>query len=245
MTNREFAEIAIGKINRRIENLKVCENLTKQHKLEHGDEIKNLMSELEEINNMVTKDYYFSDDKFDVFGQSTSHLVNEYTKKADDLNKIIMIESEGACLINYDGYIIKASPDYRTKIKNGDEVILVDCEVYAQADSEMRNRLTNFNMMKGYEFKEDTEESIESGIQSTIDEEYAFLDLAKKENAKERAAELFNNALDYLSELANGEELYNILTNSLGMTNEEIEEYGIDYLDEFYENEQDGGMNMC
>ena len=48
-----------------------------------------------------------------------------------------------------------------------------------------------------------------------------------------------------MSELANGEELYNILTNSLGMTNEEIEEYGIDYLGEFYENEQDGGMNMC
>ncbi len=58
------------------------------------------------------------------------------------------------------------------------------------------------------------------------------------ELSEKRVREILNNALDWISEVQKGSELYRILRSCLGMTNEEIESEGFT-LENYYEDEED------
>lgn len=57
-----------------------------------------------------------------------------------------------------------------------------------------------------------------------------------KELPESRARQILSGALDYLSELLKGQELYNVLSGSVGMTHEELESEGFT-LQNYYEEE--------
>lgn len=58
---------------------------------------------------------------------------------------------------------------------------------------------------------------------------------------EERKTKLLDAALDYLSELSQGEELYRTLHNCMGFTNEELVEYGMEGLQEHFQYEWEDG----
>ena len=142
----------------------------------------------------------------------------------------------------YNDLNIVVEPDYVECIANEDESEEYFCMVYDINDIEHKYCLLGFNIMQGFEFEENSIKCIEETIQRMTEENTADIELSRLRLKFDRQSELFNNALGYFSELAKDEELYNILTKSLGMTEDEIEEYGIDYLTNDMEEEQ--GMTM-
>ena len=62
--------------------------------------------------------------------------------------------------------------------------------------------------------------------------------LLKRELPEKRVREILSGALDWISELLRGRELYGVLKSSFGMTNEEIKNEGFD-LENYYEDEDE------
>lgn len=98
--------------------------------------------------------------------------------------------------------------------------------------------------MHGFEFKENTVQNVEGAIKRITDESEQYIELSRTKYESQRCKDLLSNALEYLSEIQDGEELYNTLRNHLEMTDEEILQNDFDYLTEYFENEQNGGMNL-
>ena len=67
---------------------------------------------------------------------------------------------------------------------------------------------------------------------------------AYKELPETRARQILSGALDYLSDLLKGQELYNVLSGSVGMTHEELESEGFTLQNYYEEAEDDEEMEM-
>ena len=65
-----------------------------------------------------------------------------------------------------------------------------------------------------------------------------------KELSEPRARQILSGALDYLSELLKGQELYNVLGGSVGMTHEEMEIEGFTLQDYYEEETEDEEIEM-
>lgn len=147
-------------------------------------------------------------------------------------------------MLEYKDYNIIVEPEYQSAIKNGENPFDYMCEVYDRTDSEFERCLAKFNIMKGFEFKENTAQNVEGAITRITDESEQYIELSRTKYELQRKNEILSNAFGYLSEIQSGEELYNTLRNRLGMTDEEILQNDFDYLTEYFENEQNGGMNL-
>ena len=127
-------------------------------------------------------------------------------------------------MFRYDGYVIITKPDYEEAIKNGDEIAEIWCEVYAEADTEVKHCLNEFNMMPCFEYTENTVSEIENGIKNIIDNDSSYLELQIRSKKFERQSELFWRAVEYIKQSIGGSDIETTLSEVLGMTDEEIEE---------------------
>lgn len=141
-------------------------------------------------------------------------------------------------MIKFDGLVIKVEPDYIDRIEKGIEIDELWCEVYQESDTEFKHKLGDFNMMQGFEYKEATVESIESGIKRMVESDWSSYQLEIKTLELDRMKELLGNAVEYIKESVNSEDLDTALKVCIGMTDDEIK--SIESMSEV----QEEGMNL-
>ena len=141
-------------------------------------------------------------------------------------------------MIKFDGLVIKVEPDYKERIEKGIEIDELWCEVYQESDTEFKHKLGDFNMMQGFEYKEATVEAIESGIKRMIETDWSSYQLEIKTLELDRMKELLGNAVEYIKESVNSEDIDTTLKICIGMTDDEIK--SIESLSEV----QEEGMNL-
>ncbi len=141
-------------------------------------------------------------------------------------------------MIKFDGLVIKVEPDYKERIEKGIEIDELWCEVYQESDTEFKHKLGDFNMMQGFEYKEATVEAIESGIKRMIETDWSSYQLEIKTLELDRMKELLGNAVEYIKESVNSEDIDTALKICIGMTDDEIK--SLESLSEV----QEEGMNL-
>ena len=141
-------------------------------------------------------------------------------------------------MINFDGLVIKVEPDYKERIEKGIEIDELWCEVYQESDTEFKHKLGDFNMMQGFEYKEATVEAIESGIKRMVETDWSSYQLEIKTLELDRMKELLGNAVEYIKESVNSEDIDTTLKICIGMTDDEIK--SLESLSEV----QEEGMNL-
>lgn len=141
-------------------------------------------------------------------------------------------------MIKFDGLVIKVEPDYKERIEKGIEIDELWCEVYQESDTEFKHKLGDFNMMQGFEYKEATVEAIESGIKRMVETDWSSYQLEIKTLELDRMKELLGNAVDYIKESVNSEDIDTTLKICIGMTDDEIK--SLESLSEV----QEEGMNL-
>ena len=144
-------------------------------------------------------------------------------------------------MFEYDGYVIKTTPDYKEALKKGNEIDELVCEVYSASDTEFKNCLNEFNMMRSFEYREDTENEIETGIKNIIDSDSLYLELKMKQEKFERQSTYFYRAVGFIKQSMGGEDIENTLRLCIGMTDDEIKET----LEELNEQEKTQGIEMA
>lgn len=147
-------------------------------------------------------------------------------------------------MLEYKDYNIIIEPEYKSAIENGENPFDYMCEVYDKTDLAFERCLAKFNIMRGFEFEENTAQNVESAITRITDESEQYIELSRTKYELQRKNEILSNTFGYLSEIQSGEELYDTLRNRLEMTDEEILQNDFDYLTEYFENEQNGGINL-
>ncbi|MBR3996095.1 MAG: hypothetical protein IKI97_12545 [Clostridia bacterium] len=141
-------------------------------------------------------------------------------------------------MIKFDGLVIKVEPDYKERIEKGIEIDELWCEVYQESDTEFKHKLGDFNMMQGFEYKEATVEAIESGIKRMVETDWSSYQLEIKTLELDRMKELLGNAVEYIKESVNSEDIDTTLKICIGMTDDEIK--SLESLSEV----QEEGMNL-
>lgn len=141
-------------------------------------------------------------------------------------------------MIKFDGLVIKVEPDYKERIEKGIEINELWCEVYQETDTEFKHKLGDFNMMQGFEYKEATVEAIESGIKRMVETDWSSYQLEIKTLELDRMKELLGNAVKYIKESVNSEDIDTALKICIGMTDDEIK--SLESLSEV----QEEGMNL-
>ena len=141
-------------------------------------------------------------------------------------------------MIKFDGLVIKVEPDYKERIEKGIEIDELWCEVYQESDTEFKHKLGDFNMMQGFEYKEATVEAIESGIKRMVETDWSSYQLEIKTLELDRMKELLGNAVEYIKEAVNSEDIDTTLKICIGMTDDEIK--SLESLSEV----QEEGMNL-
>ena len=141
-------------------------------------------------------------------------------------------------MIKFDGLVIKVEPDYKERIEKGIEIDELWCEVYQESDTEFKHKLGDFNMMQGFEYKEATVEAIESGIKRMVETDWSSYQLEIKTLELDRMKDLLGNAVEYIKESVNSEDIDTALKICIGMTDDEIK--SLESLSEV----QEEGMNL-
>ena len=142
-------------------------------------------------------------------------------------------------MIKFDGLVIKVEPDYKDRIEKGIEIDELWCEVYQESDTEFKHKLGDFNMMQNHEYHDETVEDIEKGAIRIVETEWATVQVERANLALERSKELLGNAVEYIKESVNSEDLNHVLKICIGMTDDEINS-----LNEDVAEEQNQGMNL-
>ena len=105
------------------------------------------------------------------------------------------------------------------------------CQVYS--DPAYKNQVDDFCLAVGYEIPDDSEEALKKGG-------FEYLGVKQTVLTEKRKMELIENFLDWMSEHhENDEDLYLVLSENIGFTQEELHEFDIESLDEYYEREQE------
>ena len=116
---------------------------------------------------------------------------------------------------------------------NGRKVICEGyyCQVYS--DSEYRNQVDDFCLAIGHELRNGSEASLQQYL-------YDYLCNGEGKMTQKRKMEIIDKFLGWMIEHHNNDkDLYLVLKNSIGMTKEELNEFSIESLDEYYEKEQE------
>lgn len=141
-------------------------------------------------------------------------------------------------MIKFDGLVIKVEPDYKDRIEKGIEIDELLCEVYQESDTEFKHKLGDFNMTQGFEYDEESVESIEKGIKKMVESDWSSYQLEIKTLELDRTKQILGNAVEYIKESVSSEDLNTVLKVCIGMTDDEIE--SLDSMSEV----QEEGMNL-
>lgn len=142
-------------------------------------------------------------------------------------------------MIKFDGLVIKVEPDYKDRIEKGIEIDELWCEVYQESDTEFKHKLGDFNMMQNFEYDDESVESIEKGIKQMVERDWSSYQLEIKILDIDRMKQILGNAVEYIKESVNSEDLNHVLKICIGMTEDEINS-----LNEDVAEEQNQGMNL-
>jgi len=142
-------------------------------------------------------------------------------------------------MIKFDGLVIKVEPDYKDRIEKGIEIDELWCEVYQESDTEFKHKLGDFNMMQNFEYDDESVESIEKGIKQMVERDWSSYQLEIKILEIDRIKQILGNAVEYIKESVNSEDLNHVLKICIGMTDDEINS-----LNEDVAEEQNQGMNL-
>ncbi|MBQ8766049.1 MAG: hypothetical protein IJZ16_04535 [Clostridia bacterium] len=142
-------------------------------------------------------------------------------------------------MIKFDGLVIKVEPDYKDRIEKGIEIDELWCEVYQESDTEFKHKLGDFNMMQNFEYDDESVESIEKGIKQMVERDWSSYQLEIKILELDRMKQILGNAVEYIKESVNSEDLNHVLKICIGMTDDEISS-----LNEDVAEEQNQGMNL-
>ena len=142
-------------------------------------------------------------------------------------------------MIKFDGLVIKVEPDYKDRIEKGIEIDELWCEVYQESDTEFKHKLGDFNMMQNFEYDDESVESIEKGIKQMVERDWSSYQLEIKILELDRMKQILGNAVEYIKESVNSEDLTHVLKICIGMTDDEINS-----LNEDVAEEQNQGMNL-
>ena len=142
-------------------------------------------------------------------------------------------------MIKFDGLVIKVEPDYKDRIEKGIEIDELWCEVYQESDTEFKYKLGDFNMMQNFEYDDESVESIEKGIKQMVESDWSSYQLEIKILELDRMKQILGNAVEYIKESVNSEDLNHVLKICIGMTDDEINS-----LNEDVAEEQNQGMNL-
>ena len=142
-------------------------------------------------------------------------------------------------MIKFDGLVIKVEPDYKDRIEKGVEIDELWCEVYQESDTEFKHKLGDFNMMQNFEYDDESVESIEKGIKQMVESDWSSYQLEIKILELDRMKQILGNAVEYIKESVNSEDLNHVLKICIGMTDDEINS-----LNEDVAEEQNQGMNL-
>ena len=142
-------------------------------------------------------------------------------------------------MIKFDGLVIKVEPDYKDRIEKGIEIDELWCEVYQESDTEFKHKLGDFNMMQNFEYDDESVESIEKGIKQMVESDWSSYQLEIKILELDRMRQILGNAVEYIKESVNSEDLNHVLKICIGMTDDEINS-----LNEDVAEEQNQGMNL-
>ena len=142
-------------------------------------------------------------------------------------------------MVKFDGLVIKVEPDYKERIEKGIEIDELWCEVYQESDTEFKHKLGDFNMMQNFEYDDESVESIEKGIKQMVESDWSSYQLEIKILELDRMKQILGNAVEYIKESVNSEDLNHVLKICIGMTDDEINS-----LNEEVTEEQNEGMNL-
>ena len=142
-------------------------------------------------------------------------------------------------MIKFDGLVIKVEPDYKDRIEKGIEIDELWCEVYQESDTEFKHKLGDFNMMQNFEYDDESIESIEKGIKQMVESDWSSYQLEIKILELDRMKQILGNAVEYIKESVNFEDLNHVLKICIGITDDEINS-----LNEDVAEEQNQGMNL-
>ena len=102
----------------------------------------------------------------------------------------------------------------------------VNCEVYDKYDDDMADQLETFSLAVGFDVPDLGTEQIEKAIRDHVDKHNMFINLGRNEALAERRSILVGMLASRLGESLEPEELYDLLSENVGMTDEEIRACG-------------------
>ena len=94
-------------------------------------------------------------------------------------------------------------------------------------------------MMQNFEYDDESVESIEKGIKQMVERDWSSYQLEIKILELDRMKQILGNAIEYIKESVNSEDLNHVLKICIGMTDDEINS-----LNEDVAEEQNQGMNL-
>ena len=111
------------------------------------------------------------------------------------------------------------------------------CEVYDVRDCDRNDCLETFPLAVGHELKDISTENVERAIRNHIDEHAMYLDLMRNEVSVERRNFLIGILACRLGVNLEDGELYDLLSENIGMTDDEIRLCGLQRLAPFFDRE--------
>jgi hypothetical protein len=109
------------------------------------------------------------------------------------------------------------------------------CEVYDVRDRDRNDCLETFPLAVGHELKDISTENVERAIRNHIDEHAMYLDLMRNEVSVERRNFLIGILACRLGVNLEDGELYDLLSENIGMTDDEIRRCGLQRLAPFFD----------
>lgn len=109
------------------------------------------------------------------------------------------------------------------------------CEVFAGNDDLCENLLYEFTLYPKINISDDSKESVENAVIEYVNEYYDTIVERQDEDISNRNADLLGRAVCWIGEFQSGEELYNTLTENIGLTDDEIRELGFTSLAPYFD----------
>lgn len=138
--------------------------------------------------------------------------------------------------MRYRGYEIYVS---RSDLKDnllGRKAPRISCEIYLASDTDMNTMLDCFTLTLGEHFRDLSDQAIDAAIRNYVDMEYGRgLYATEMEVVNERSQFLLGRLIARLGESVSDQQLYDMLTSEIGMTDDEIRMAGASHLVRYFD----------
>lgn len=108
------------------------------------------------------------------------------------------------------------------------------CQVYAGNDDMYADQIDDFCLAAGHEIEDLSDAALSDGIRKYVDGMFLELEEGRTFNKKARLADMLGKAVCFIGEFQSSEELYDTLTEQIGLTYDEIREIGFKSLAPFF-----------